>query len=119
MGEETSTQLLLRNESLVGQTGSDGTSSVEEERAGEVKEPGKYRRGALLVGVTLRVAATFLRSRICLRAGPHLPMLHGMKLQAARSLARKGRFWPDCPNTFRKDFLIKALQRGSIFRHTS
>lgn len=37
VGEETSTQLLLRNETMVGQKGSDGTSSLEEERGGEVK----------------------------------------------------------------------------------
>ena len=36
-GEETSTQFLLRNQTMVGQKGSDCTSSLEEERGGEAE----------------------------------------------------------------------------------
>lgn len=72
MGEEISTQFLLRNQTMVGQKGSDCTSSLEEEGGGEAEQPGKYRTRALLVGVMLQVAVTSLGFRMCLHPDPHV-----------------------------------------------
>lgn len=107
MGEETCTESV---EKRVGQKGSDCASSLQEEWR-EIQDSsitcGNYATSSTDFS---KFQGIFSHRITC------LPM---MKYKAACSLARKGRVWADCPDTFSKDLLIKTLHCGSIFRGTS
>lgn len=105
---------------MAWQHGSDCKSWLER-KGGRIawERQGRAFSEALLVGVTLQVSVMFLCFRMHLRTDLHLPMLHMKKFQEQWSLARNGRLWEGCPNTFSKEILINILQWGPFFRCTS
>lgn len=94
-------------------------SPLEEERREDADQVGKYRTESFFGGIMLQVAVTLLSFRVCFTQNHMSSHASYDEVQASIHLARKRRVWADCPNTFRKDLLIKTLLCGSIFRCTS